>query len=124
MSDRHALPDSDAIWRDTGRSTFLKVGSVVPVSVMRFNEDGTAVGLLADPTVAPPEIAEWARAELAHIPSWQPGPDVVSPHCGHPWPAPYGEWVCTLDPHGEDQRHEAWGTGELVAFTEALRAAS
>lgn len=77
----HALPDpTTPIWT-TG--TFLRTGSVVPGNVLTFDDAGTAVGLLADPTVIPPEIEAWAKDELAHIPDWVPGPDVASPHCAH-----------------------------------------
>lgn len=72
----HALPDpTTPIWT-TG--TFLRTGSVVPGNVLNFDDTGTAVGLLADPTVIPPEIVAWAKEELAHIPSWEP----------KPWPGP------------------------------------
>jgi hypothetical protein len=114
----HALPDpTTPIW-STG--TFLRTGSVVPVSVLTFDDTGTAVGLLADPTVIPPEVAAWAREELAHIPDWVPGPDVVSPHCGWSWPAPYGEWICT-EPPGHSTAHEARGGGDVVLASAPVR---
>jgi hypothetical protein len=97
----HAMREpAPSIWAPDPVSksgTFLKVGSVVPISVLNFDDTGPATGLVADPTVTPPEIAAWAKAELKHIKAWKPGPDPVSPHCGHTWLAPHGgQFVCTV----------------------------
>jgi hypothetical protein len=115
----HALPDpTGPIWT-TG--TFLRVGSVVPISVLNFDEAGTASGLPADPTVIPDDIAEWASAELAHIPDWEPGPDLVSPHCGHLIPQPLDlTFLCTEPPKHSDA-HAARGEGVEVLASAPVR---
>jgi hypothetical protein len=108
----------------------LKVGSVVPrtvpESVLAFSQDGTPVGLVADPTVIPAEVAVWAKAQLAHVPGYKPLP-WPGPHsgsCGTRWEAPEGGmWLCTLPAgHGPGIRCEAQGVkgAVLASPTEAL----
>lgn len=119
MSDRHALPDSDAIWRDTG--SFLRVGSVVPISVLNFDDTGTATDHRADPSVTPPEIAAWAKQELAHIPSYEPDlSEVGSPHCSHKFftTLPCGTklpFYCTEMKGHTVTDHQALGEAEVQA---------
>lgn len=119
----HALPDpTTPIW---STDTFLRTGSVVPGNVLNFDDTGTAVGFLADPTVIPPEVEAWAREELAHIPDWVPGPDVVSPHCAHhiPKTLPCGTKMtfwCT-EPVKHAGAHEARGRGPEVFASAPIR---
>lgn len=106
-------------------NSFLRVGSVVPMSVLNFDDTGTCVGLVADPVVTPPGVAEWAKTELAHIPDWVPGPDVVSPHCGHVIPKvlPGGakiSFFCTELPK-HSTAHEARGGGVEVLASAPVR---
>jgi hypothetical protein len=114
---------------------FLRVGSVVPFtapeSVLAFSQDGTAEGLVPDPTVIPVEVTTWAKDELAGVPSHELDlSDVVSGRCAHVWEvaldagvtgSPTWTVICTLDVHADTQQHEAWGADELVASTPARK---
>jgi hypothetical protein len=105
-----------------------------PQSVLEFAEDGTASGLVSDPTVIPPAVAAWAKGELAHLPGRKkvPWPGPHSGLCCKTWAADYGlEWMCSLPKgHAADVRCEALGeSGATLAsptaalVTEALKPA-
>lgn len=118
---KHSLVDPcPPAWPEalTSSGSFLPIGSVVPISVLTFADDGTASDVVPQSTAD--RLADEIRAELdAMGPAWKPKPwpGPRSGSCGHPIPAEYGHYICTKSDghdaggHADDHRaHDTAGT--------------